>query len=175
MLCTVELMLAGLCINIPTLRPFYLQWRTKYKESSLGSSGRRDSVPHRSKEHKPGLYTQWLELVRRAPFICSTGCTANSEADKQVPITRIEPTSPLPTTTPAPREDLQRHTPRRRKTRFTYRKTGRSPVSRGHRIRCVFVLFFPSVLPSRHTLRKECYHAHHGTDFMYMCARQVSP
>jgi len=64
MLCTVELMLAGLCINIPTLRPFYLQWRTKYKESSLGSSGRRDSVPHRSKEHKPGLYTQWLELDR---------------------------------------------------------------------------------------------------------------
>lgn len=69
MLCTVELMLAGLCINIPTLRPFYLKWRTRYKESSSGSSERRStplsgSMLRRSKEPKPGLYTQWLELDR---------------------------------------------------------------------------------------------------------------
>ncbi|KXH67555.1 hypothetical protein CSAL01_04323 [Colletotrichum salicis] len=38
MLCTVELMLAGLCINIPMLRPFYLRWRAKYKSSSLENS-----------------------------------------------------------------------------------------------------------------------------------------
>ncbi|KAF2712347.1 hypothetical protein K504DRAFT_531460 [Pleomassaria siparia CBS 279.74] len=33
MLCTVELMLAGLCINIPMLRSFYRRWRAKYRSS----------------------------------------------------------------------------------------------------------------------------------------------
>ncbi|KAF2853870.1 hypothetical protein T440DRAFT_487162 [Plenodomus tracheiphilus IPT5] len=67
MLCTVELMLAGLCINIPMLRPFYLQWRAKYKNSSLSNSGRQSAPlsvpgPLRSNEARPGHYTQWLEL-----------------------------------------------------------------------------------------------------------------
>ena len=67
---TVELMLAGLCINIPMLRPFYLQWRAKYKNSSIGTSGRVSalkrsntgnlgSIPNQS---RPGHYTQWMEL-----------------------------------------------------------------------------------------------------------------
>lgn len=68
MLCTVELMLAGLCINIPMLRPFYLQWRAKYKNSSFNSSARQtdnklnESGQVRSERSAPGMYTQWLEL-----------------------------------------------------------------------------------------------------------------
>ncbi|KAI8938844.1 hypothetical protein NX059_004707 [Plenodomus lindquistii] len=67
MLCTVELMLAGLCVNIPMLRPFYIQWRAKYKHSSISNSGRRSAPlstpgPLLSNEARPGHYTQWLEL-----------------------------------------------------------------------------------------------------------------
>ncbi|KAH9869678.1 hypothetical protein IAQ61_006890 [Plenodomus lingam] len=65
MLCTIELMLAGLCISIPMLRPFYIQWRAKYKQSSSGHSGQASTSgpgPLRSNEARPGLYTQWLEL-----------------------------------------------------------------------------------------------------------------
>ncbi|KAL2163793.1 hypothetical protein VTH06DRAFT_5852 [Thermothelomyces fergusii] len=36
-LCTIELMLAGICINIPQLRPFYLRWRQRRKASQSGS------------------------------------------------------------------------------------------------------------------------------------------
>ncbi|PSN62049.1 hypothetical protein BS50DRAFT_532882 [Corynespora cassiicola Philippines] len=68
MLCTVELMLAGLCINIPMLRPFYLRWRNKYKSSQMSSSGRQ-SNPKLSKsgdlgppQARPGMYTAWIEL-----------------------------------------------------------------------------------------------------------------
>ncbi|KAL1959778.1 hypothetical protein VTO42DRAFT_1364 [Malbranchea cinnamomea] len=69
MLCTVELMLAGLCINIPMLRPFYLRIREKYQSSRTDStngktsgykgsqSGRRAFNPN-----KPGHYTAWIEL-----------------------------------------------------------------------------------------------------------------
>ncbi|KAJ4403693.1 hypothetical protein N0V91_006393 [Didymella pomorum] len=39
MLCSIELMLAGLCINIPMLRPFYIRVRAKYKSSSMSGSG----------------------------------------------------------------------------------------------------------------------------------------
>jgi hypothetical protein len=66
MLCTIELMLAGLSITIPLLRPLYTRWRQKYS-SSYGSkdqlkgskSGHLESGPPR-----PGHYTQWIELVR---------------------------------------------------------------------------------------------------------------
>ncbi|KAL2018689.1 hypothetical protein VTK56DRAFT_524 [Thermocarpiscus australiensis] len=37
MLCSIELMLAGICINIPMLRPFYIRWRQKSKTSQSGS------------------------------------------------------------------------------------------------------------------------------------------
>lgn len=72
MLCTIELMLAGLCINIPMLRPFYLQWRAKYKNSSFSNSGRMSgnklSVSGQLgsghvQQPRPGQYTQWIELV----------------------------------------------------------------------------------------------------------------
>ncbi|KAL2151656.1 hypothetical protein VTH82DRAFT_6754 [Thermothelomyces myriococcoides] len=51
MLCTVELMLACICINIPQLRPFYLQWRQKYKASRSGSrtEGTADLTGSKSK------------------------------------------------------------------------------------------------------------------------------
>lgn len=70
MLCTVELMLAGLCINIPMLRPFYLRWRTKYKSSSMENSNSHSGFNKGSRsgqlkvQPKPGQYTAWIELVR---------------------------------------------------------------------------------------------------------------
>lgn len=70
MLCTIELMLAGLCINIPMLRPFYLQWRAKYKTQSMSNSGRVSALKRSgtgglgSQQARPGHYTQWMELVR---------------------------------------------------------------------------------------------------------------
>lgn len=76
MLCTVELMLAGICINIPMLRPFYLRWRQKYKSSQEGGSNYADDLntigtgaPKRSKIKNnltvgsaAGNYTAWIEL-----------------------------------------------------------------------------------------------------------------
>ncbi|KAK4458579.1 hypothetical protein QBC42DRAFT_340937 [Cladorrhinum samala] len=44
MLCSIELMLAGICINIPMLRPFYLHWRRKYKSS--GNDSYHSYNPH---------------------------------------------------------------------------------------------------------------------------------
>ncbi|KAK4247432.1 integral membrane [Corynascus novoguineensis] len=41
MLCSIELMLAGICINIPMLRPFYLRWRQRSKISESGSRNER--------------------------------------------------------------------------------------------------------------------------------------
>lgn len=70
MLCTIELMLAGICINIPMLRPFYLRWRQKSKISQSGSrsegpssmfnsSKSRYLATARSKSHKDNT---WIEL-----------------------------------------------------------------------------------------------------------------
>jgi hypothetical protein len=62
-------MLAGLCINIPMLRPFYLQWRQKYKSSSMSNSERLSAIKRSntgglgSQQARPGHYTQWMELV----------------------------------------------------------------------------------------------------------------
>ena len=64
-------MLAGLCINIPMLRPFYLQWRAKYKTQSMSNSGRVSALKRSgtgglgSQQARPGHYTQWMELVSR--------------------------------------------------------------------------------------------------------------
>ncbi|KAK4228583.1 hypothetical protein QBC38DRAFT_151112 [Podospora fimiseda] len=49
MLCSVELMLAGICINIPMLRPFYIRWRQKHK-----SSGDDSSYPHAGSQRPTG-------------------------------------------------------------------------------------------------------------------------
>lgn len=70
MLCTVELMLAGLCINIPMLRPFYLRCRAKYKSSQLSNTGGGQSAlsqpqtgPQVPSQPNHGDYTAWIELV----------------------------------------------------------------------------------------------------------------
>jgi hypothetical protein len=69
MLCTIELMLAGICINIPMLRPFYLRWRQKHKSSNNNSayadpnslkgprSGKTTPLPS-----VRGNYNAWIEL-----------------------------------------------------------------------------------------------------------------
>ncbi|KAF1942418.1 hypothetical protein EJ02DRAFT_454282 [Clathrospora elynae] len=65
MLISVELLLSGLCINIPMLRPFYLQWRAKYKSTSMSnSSGLKRSVTGQLASGQPraGHYTDWMEL-----------------------------------------------------------------------------------------------------------------
>lgn len=125
MLCSVELMLAGMCINIPMLRPFYLQWRAKYKDSSLSNSGRRSaplsgplSGPLKSEQDRPGHYTQWLELVGLSSRVsrCEQTLTLSS-------MTRTKPTSQSPMTTQALKGNSQHlfhHT-----TRFTSPRTGR--------------------------------------------------
>ena len=70
MLCSIELMLAGLCINIPMLRPFYLRWRTKQKMSETGlSNGQAAYKSYQSDPlavSQPGQrnnHTAWIELV----------------------------------------------------------------------------------------------------------------
>jgi hypothetical protein len=75
MLCSIELMLAGLCVNIPMLRPFYLRWRTKHKMSQGGSQAynqgtggfksiRSDPLAENNQPaHGPAKHTAWIELV----------------------------------------------------------------------------------------------------------------
>ncbi|KAK2793988.1 hypothetical protein FQN52_000320 [Onygenales sp. PD_12] len=69
MLCTVELMLAGICISIPMLRPSYLGWREKYKNSRMSNTDGEGSYNEGSgsgqqgpSSHKPSHYTAWIEL-----------------------------------------------------------------------------------------------------------------
>jgi hypothetical protein len=77
MLCSIELMLAGLCVNIPMLRPFYLRWRTNHKMSQGGSQAfNQGTGPFKSirsdpladgqepcNGHAPAHHTAWIELV----------------------------------------------------------------------------------------------------------------
>ncbi|UPX15585.1 uncharacterized protein EKO05_0006029 [Ascochyta rabiei] len=69
MLCTVELMLAGLCINIPMLRPFYIRLRAKYKLTSMSASGglgsnkASDSRQLGAAQVRPANYMAWIELA----------------------------------------------------------------------------------------------------------------
>ena len=81
MLCSIELMLAGLCINIPMLRPFYLRWRTKQKTSENGlSEGQAAYKSYQSDPlavGQPGQrnHTAWIELVSLlylSHFVCQT-------------------------------------------------------------------------------------------------------
>lgn len=75
MLCTVELMLAGLCINIPMLRPFYLRLRSKYKSNSMGNSGGHGSLKASGSRQlgdappRPANYMAWIELVSALPVL----------------------------------------------------------------------------------------------------------
>lgn len=71
MLCTVELMLAGICINIPMLRPFYLRWRQKSKMSSTGGTentnvmmnGSKSGYLASAKARSQHDHSTWIELV----------------------------------------------------------------------------------------------------------------
>ncbi|KAK1523006.1 hypothetical protein CABS01_16471 [Colletotrichum abscissum] len=89
MLCTVELMLAGLCINIPMLRPFYLRWRAKYKSSSLENSNSQSAFNKGSRsgqikvQPNPGQSTAWIELNDKEH---ETG--SNDDGDSQRKLTR---------------------------------------------------------------------------------------
>lgn len=74
MLCSVELMLAGLSINIPMLRPFYIRFRAKYSKSS--SADRSGSYNKASGSRQlqlgngrvtPANYQAWIELVNIPP------------------------------------------------------------------------------------------------------------
>ena len=71
MLCTIELMLAGLCINIPMLRPFYLRWRQRSKLSQRSNTGDASGVMSgsgtgytASARAKGKKDITWIELVR---------------------------------------------------------------------------------------------------------------
>ena len=75
MLCSVELMLAGLSINIPMLRPFYIRFRAKYsKSSSADRSGSYKASGSRQLQLgdgrvTPANYQAWIELVRSWPLL----------------------------------------------------------------------------------------------------------
>lgn len=79
MLCSIELMLAGLCINIPMLRPFYIRLRAKYKSSESGSRTRQTafkssrSVPLTDSQPEcgHGHHTAWIELVSQTKRLIS--------------------------------------------------------------------------------------------------------
>ncbi|KAM0723252.1 hypothetical protein Q7P37_001453 [Cladosporium fusiforme] len=69
MLCAIELMLAGLCINIPMFRPFYLRWRNKHRstqasrgKATYGSSRSRSGLPGGSSSNAEQGHTAWIEL-----------------------------------------------------------------------------------------------------------------
>ena len=69
MLCTVELMLAGLCTNIPMPRPFYIRLRSKYWSSNSKSNSKGDDYTIGSckavigNQSGQGVHTTWIELV----------------------------------------------------------------------------------------------------------------
>lgn len=70
MLCSIELMLAGLCISIPKLRPFYLQWRAKYKsptsdgvQESKGAAFKSSRSNHLAVNQENRGHMSWIELV----------------------------------------------------------------------------------------------------------------
>jgi hypothetical protein len=88
MLCTVELMLAGLCINIPMLRPFYIRLRSKYKSTSMNNSGQlgshklSDSRQLGAVQARPANYMAWIELVSRPDTCLFVRDTNALQADK---------------------------------------------------------------------------------------------
>jgi hypothetical protein len=70
MLCTVELMLAGLCINIPMLRPFYVRLRAKYKIGHSSQDPRSETKLSRGDnlnrtQSRLAKNLAWIELVRQ--------------------------------------------------------------------------------------------------------------
>ncbi|CAM1503629.1 Fc.00g012200.m01.CDS01 [Cosmosporella sp. VM-42] len=96
MLCTVELMLAGLCINIPMLRPFYLQIRSKYKSSQMSNSTQQSTFKgsrsgHMAAGQPPmGVHTAWIELNDKDQ---ETG--SNDDGGSERKLTREQPHSEI--------------------------------------------------------------------------------
>lgn len=126
MLCTVELMLAGLCINIPMLRPFYLQWRKTYKSQSgshnLSAIKRSNTGGLGSHQQpRPGHYTQWMELVSLIQCLA----TQNTRLIR-CSTTRIKQTSPSQATMPA-RNENSPHQSHCLSTRYRYPRISRLP------------------------------------------------
>ena len=124
MLCTVELELAGLCISIPTLRPFYLRWRERYKSSHYSNTDDPSKASHRPQlgGDKPGHYTVWMELVlsRSPPFSLPPYCPLAVFLSPicQIPVEylvltslRMTGTTRLAATTTAPSGSWQGTTP----------------------------------------------------------------
>ncbi|KAF4459441.1 integral membrane [Fusarium albosuccineum] len=95
MLCTVELMLAGLCINIPMLRPFYLRCRAKYKSSQATSSTDQSFSKGSRKgnlvpEPAMGHHTAWIELSDKDQ---ETG--SNDDAGSERKLTQQPPSASI--------------------------------------------------------------------------------
>ncbi|KAF2994180.1 hypothetical protein E8E13_001719 [Curvularia kusanoi] len=87
MLCSVELMLAGLSINIPMLRPFYIRFRSRYsKSSSAGKSGGYASHKASGSRQlgdapvRPQNYMAWIELADKDQTMVT--CDDNSSERK---------------------------------------------------------------------------------------------
>jgi len=90
MLCTVELMLAGICISIPMLRPWYLRWRGKGSaqsgtggsrsfdvEGRVTVSGSKQKGRKKVGESEPETFTAWIELVSGIARSCVVCCRAD--------------------------------------------------------------------------------------------------
>ena len=98
MLCTVELMLAGLCINIPMLRPFYIRLRAKYKSSSMSNSGGQASHKVSGSKQlgavpaRPANYMAWIELVSNLN-VSLTDSSNNVQADKDQTMVTVDDAS----------------------------------------------------------------------------------
>lgn len=148
MLCTIELMLAGICINIPMLRPFYLRWRQKSKISQSGSrsegpssmfnsSKSRYLATARSKSHKDNT---WIELVRAGAPVnpmhpayndtASRSCHCVQGMGRELTRDRTSRKRAATKTTAVPRGSLHRIP-----TRSTCRPTFPLPIPDKYRIR----------------------------------------
>lgn len=119
-------MLAGLCINIPMLRPFYLQWRKTYKSQSgshnLSAIKRSNTGGLGSHQQpRPGHYTQWMELVSLVQCLA----TQNTRLIR-CSTTRIKQTSPLRATTRVRNENSLRRS-RSHSMLYKYPRISRLP------------------------------------------------
>lgn len=102
MLCTVELMLAGICINIPMLRPFYLRWRQRSKMSQSGHTentnvmmnGSKSGYLASAKGRSQHDHSTWIELVCfefPLPLDICRLSPCNGKSNKDGKLTRYQP------------------------------------------------------------------------------------
>lgn len=97
MLCSLELILAGLCINIPMLRPFYIRLRAKYRpsksSSGLGVHKVSGSRQLREIQDRPEKDMTWLELVGVLKTNIARMKADNMQNDKDQSITTSDDAS----------------------------------------------------------------------------------